>query len=80
MTPADASAVCDAYIASMRTSTGAAIRLYQTQVDAYLEAGQPLPSPPPELQGKIRVIDGQVHLIKGTPVTGKWPSPIPVTD
>jgi hypothetical protein len=77
MTPADANAACDAYTAAMRTSTGAAIRLYQTQVDAYLKAGQDPPPPPPELEGKIRVIDGQVYLIKSTPTTGRWPAPIP---
>lgn len=76
MTPAEA---CDAYTTAMRTSTGAAIRSYQTLVDAWLEAGQDPPAPPPDLEGKIRVTDGTVRLIKDTPATGYWPAPIPVT-
>jgi len=80
VTPADASAACDAAITAMRISTGAAIRRYQTQADAFTEAGQPVPPPPPALEGKIRITGGQVQLIKGIPTIGKWPLPIPVTD
>jgi hypothetical protein len=62
MTPEQARAECQASIAALAASTWALARRYQTQVDAWLQAGQPVPPPPRELEGKVTVIDGRVEI------------------